>query len=95
MNVTAVTPAQMAPCSRVWGAAAPVSTVRAGADEPLPAREQLDPPDDQPRRAEDDAKRDASHFLPRRQPRELGFQEIELVLDGGEAGAGLAGLAQR
>jgi len=67
----------------------------AGADEPLPVHEQLKPPDDQPCRAEADAKRDASHFLPRRQPRELGFQEIELILDRGEVGAGLVRLPQR
>jgi hypothetical protein len=47
MNITAVTPAQMVHAAESGDWAAPVSTVRTGADGPLPAREQLNPPNDQ------------------------------------------------
>jgi len=49
--------------------------------------EHLKPPDHQPRRAEHDPERDAHDLHPRRYPRELSLDEVDVVFDRGEVGA--------
>ena len=58
-------------------------------------REQLQPPDHEPRRTEDDPERDPRQFLPRRDARELSLEQVKVVGDRGEVGAREFDLMQR
>jgi hypothetical protein len=57
--------------------------------------DQLDPCEDERRRAEDDPQRGLRQLAPRRHPREPGMDCLELVLDDGEVGASLMELSLR